>query len=154
MATGGPAPRVVHLLPIVEKLCLLNDSGCREVLRLVSKRFPEVGMDIVHAQTGRGREEPLGSLMTAARVAAILMGNVRGRFKGRQTRFPDSLTDTRACCWRRSTQPTECSSCRSWASRSRQLHSWLQAALMSGPPTSCTLWRCLSTVSDTCPCFR
>lgn len=77
MASGPPPSPIVHLLPIVEKLTLLDGNGCRALLQGLSKRVPEVGLDIVHANTPAGRTEPLGDLLTAARVASIVMGHVR-----------------------------------------------------------------------------
>ena len=80
MASGPPPSPIVHLLPIVEKLTLLDGNGCRALLQAVSRRFPEVGLDIVQANTPTGVTEPLGDLLTAARVASIVMGNVRAFF--------------------------------------------------------------------------
>lgn len=80
MASGPPPSPIVHLLPIIEKLTLLDGNGCRQLLQGVSRRFPEVGLDIVHAHTPAGVTEPLGDLLTAARVASIVIGNVRAFF--------------------------------------------------------------------------
>ena len=60
MASGPPPSPIVHLLPIVENLTLLDENGCRALLQGVSKRFPEIGLDIVHAHTPAGVNRAAG----------------------------------------------------------------------------------------------
>ena len=68
--------KCVEVLPIVEKLTLLNEDRCRALLQIVSRRFPEVVMDVVDAVTPEGKQKPVASLLTAARIATVILGRV------------------------------------------------------------------------------